>query len=57
MYHMYVNVSLMVENVTQIKIGIMINVNVSVKIKKNIMRAKKIIFQILLHVIVKMTNI
>ena len=56
MYHMYVNVSLMVENVTQIKIGIMINVNVSVKIKKN-MRAKKIIFQILLHVIVKMTNI
>ena len=57
MYHMYVNVSLMVENVTQIKIGIMINVNVSVKIKKNIRREKKIIFQILLNVIVKMTNI
>ena len=42
----------MVENVTQIKSGITINVVVSAKIKKNIC-AKKIIFEILLHVLVK----
>ena len=44
MYHANVNVNSIVENVAIIKIGIMINVGVSVKIKKSIVRAKKIIF-------------
>ena len=43
----------MEENVIQINGGIMINVDVSVKN----MYAKKIMFGILLHVIVKMENI
>ena len=46
----------MVENVTQIKSWITINVNVSAKIKKNIMRTKKIIFGIQVHVLVKEVN-
>ena len=46
----------MVENVTRIKSRIKINVDVSAKIKKkNIMCAKKIIFGILPHVLVKMS--
>ena len=45
----------MVENVIQIKITI--NVGASVKILKNIVCAKKIIFGILLHVVEKMVNI
>ena len=49
-----VNVDLMQENIIQINDGIMINVNVIAKI---IMYAKKIMFGILLHVIVKMDNI
>ena len=49
-----VNVDLMQENIIQINDGIMINVNVIAKI---IMDAKKIMFGILLHVIVKMDNI
>ena len=44
----------MLENVIQIKSGITINVNVSVK---NITYVKKIIFEILLHVVAKMVNI
>ena len=48
------NVNLMVESLTQIKNGIMINVDASVK---NIIFVKKIIFGILLHVVVKMVNI
>ena len=44
----------MKENVIQINGGITINVNVSIK---NVMYAKKIMFGILLHVIVKMENI
>ena len=56
-YHVNVNVNLMVENVTRIKSGIIINVFVSAKIQKNIMHAKRIIFGILLHVVVKMLNI
>ena len=44
----------MEENVIQINGGIMINVHVSVK---NVMYAKKIMFGIHLHVIVKMENI
>ena len=49
-----VNVDLMQENIIQINDGIMINVNVIAKI---IMYAKKIMFGILLHVVVKMDNI
>ena len=44
----------MLENVIQIKSGITINVNVSVK---NITYVKKVIFEILLHVVAKMVNI
>ena len=45
----------MVENVIQIKSGI--NIDVSVKIRKSIICAKKIIFAILLHLVVKMVHI
>ena len=48
MYHANVNVDFMVENVIQIKSGLMINVDASVKIVKNIKCAKQIIFGILL---------
>ena len=44
----------MEENVIQIKGGILINVDVSVK---NVMYVKKIMLEILLHLIVKMENI
>ena len=44
----------MKENASQIKIGIMINVDVGVK---NIIFVSKIIFGILLHVAVKLENI
>ena len=44
----------MVENVIQIKSGIRINVDMSVK---NIIYVKKIIFGILLHPVAKMVNI
>ena len=44
----------MVENITQIKSGIMINVDASAK---NITYVKKIIFGILLQVVAKMVNI
>ena len=50
------NVNLMEEIVILIKSGIMINVDVSVKIWKNILCVKKIIFGILLHAVVKMVN-
>ena len=43
----------MKENVTQINRGIMINVDVSVK---NFMYVKNIIFENLLHAVVKMEN-
>ena len=42
------------KNVIQINVGIMMNVDVSVK---NVMYVKKIMFGILLHVVVKMENI
>ena len=51
MYHVNVNVNLMKKNVLQIKSGKMINVDVSVKSK---IYLKKIIFEILLNVPVKM---
>ena len=44
----------MEENVIQIKSGIIINVDVSVK---NTIYMKKIIFGILLHIVLKMKNI
>ena len=49
------NANLMVD-VTRIKSGIIINVGVSTKIQNNIICAKKIIFRILLHAVVKMEN-
>ena len=55
-YHANVNVKLMVENLTRIKSEITIYVDVNAKFWKNIMCAKKIIFGILLHVLVKMGN-
>ena len=54
LYHKNINVNLMVENVIQIKSGIMINVDVSAK---NTIYVKKITFGTLLHVIAKMVNI
>ena len=47
----------MLENVTQIKSGMMINVNVSVKIQKKIMCAKNIKSGTLQHVVPKIVNI
>ena len=44
----------MEDNVYQIKSEIMINVDMSVK---NIIHVRKIIFEILLHVVAKMVNI
>ena len=44
------------KNVIHIKSGKRISVGSSVKIKKNIVCLKKIIFGILLHVIVKIAN-
>ena len=51
---MQVNINLMGKNVIQVNDGITINVDVSVN---NIVYVKKIIFEILLHVAVKMENI
>ena len=51
---MHVNVNLMEQNVIQINGGIMVNVDVSVKI---IIYMKNIVFAILPYVIVKMENI
>ena len=54
MYHMNATVNLIVENVIQIKSGIMANFGASVK---NIIYVKKIIVEILLHVVAKIVNI
>ena len=56
-YHANVNVNLMVENVIQIKSGIMINVDVSMIIQKKYCVCKNIKFTVLIHVVVKMVNI
>ena len=48
---------LMVVNVIQIKSRITIYVGASVKTQKNTMCRKDIIFEVLLHVVVKMVNI
>ena len=47
----------MIENVIEIKSGIIVNVGVSVKIPKNIVCAKKVILGIMLHVVAKMVKI
>ena len=47
----------MVENVIQSKIIIMINVDVSVKKQQNIVRAKKIMLEILSYVLLSVTKI
>ena len=47
----------MVENITQIKIEVKINVDVSAKIRENIRCVKKIIFGILVYAFVKRENI
>ena len=52
-----ININLMVESVIQIKSGITINVSANVKIQKNFVCVKKIIFGILLHAVVKIKNI
>ena len=57
MCHTNENVNSIAENVTRIKIGKMINVGAFVKIQNNIMRANKIIFGILLHVVARKENI
>ena len=51
------NKKLMVVNVIQIKSRITIYVGSSVKTQKNTMCRKDIIFEVLLHVVVKMVNI
>ena len=51
---MQVNINLMGKNVIQVNGGITINADVSVN---NIIYVKKIIFEILLHVAVKIENI
>ena len=56
-YHWNKNVKLMEENVIKIKSEIPMNVDVNVKIRKNIICPKNIIFEILLHVIAKKVNI
>ena len=52
MYHLNVNVNLMVESV--IKSGIILNVNVSIK---SIKYVKNILFGILIHAVGEMVNI
>ena len=54
--HANVSSNFMVENLIRIKIGIMINVGVSARIRKKIMRAK-FTFGILLYVLEKMINV
>ena len=46
----------MIENVTQNKSGAKTNVGASVKILQNVMYAKRVIFGILDHVLVKMAH-
>ena len=46
----------MEENVIQIKIALMINVDVSTKFRENILCAKKNKLEIPVHILVKMVN-
>ena len=56
MYYANVNVTLVVNNVTQINSGITVSVGVRVKIEKNTMSAQKVIFEILQHVAANIVN-
>ena len=56
MNHVNENVNLMVANVTQIKTETMINAHASERTKKK-MCARRVIFSILLHAVVKMVDI
>ena len=56
-YYAIVNIILMVENVTQIKSGIIKYAGVSAKIQRKIMHTKRIISGTLLHEVLKMVNI
>ena len=56
-YHANVNVNVMLENVIPSKSRIVKNVDVSIKIRKNIMHAKSAISGILEYVLAKMVNI
>ena len=47
----------MVEGVIQVKSGIMTNVGASVKIQRNIVFVKKIIYGIILYIVAKKINI
>ena len=47
----------MVEGLIQVKSGIMINVGASVKIQRNIVFVKKIIYGIMLYIVAKKINI
>ena len=53
-YHANVNISLIAEDIIQIKSRIVVNIDVSLR---NIKYLKKIILAILLYVVVKMVNI
>ena len=53
-YHANVNLSLMEENIIQIRGKITVNVSANVK---NIIYMKKIIFGIMLHAVAKMVDI
>ena len=53
MYHTNANINFMLESVIQIKSGKTTNVNATAK---NTIYMKKIIFEILLHVVTKMLN-
>ena len=53
-YHANVNVSLMEENIIQIRGKITVNVSANVK---NIVYMKKSIFEIMLHAVAKMVDI
>ena len=53
-YHAHVNVNLIEKDVAQINGRMTKNVDMSVK---NVMYVKKIIFEILLHVVIKIENI
>ena len=54
---MNVNVNLMLENITQVKSGKMINANVSAKIPENIETVKNVISGTLEHILMKMVII
>ena len=58
LYHVNANVNLIIINVTQMKTGITIYFGVSTKNnKENFIRWKKIIFEMLLHLLVNTLSI